>query len=187
VAAELLLCDRAEAVGVQPGVPPAPGSFGLSSSAEAPASVPSTEVGAVTDPLAARLTRRRRPWAAAAASQKSNLQRTHGFGLHSCWIQPRAAVRPGHATWPRQRQISDAHDSSRSCLCSSMGTIGARAVRPQPVVPFRGRVARQLVGLLIRPWRDWTYTDAASGWPGASTVGYGSARGAKAAHRRSDR
>jgi hypothetical protein len=36
------------------------------------------------------------------------------------------------------------------------------------------------------PRRDWTCMDAASGWPEASTVGYGSARGATAAHRGSD-
>src|SRR4051794_23209560 len=33
---------------------------------------------------------------------------------------------------------------------------------------------------------NWTRTEAASGWPEASVVGYGSARGAAAAHCRSE-
>ncbi len=77
-------------------------------------------------------------------------------------IPRRAETSRRRPRWPQEQQISDAHD------------------------PFRGRVARQLTGGLIWRWRDWTCTDAASGWPEASTVGYGSARGATAAHRRSD-
>jgi hypothetical protein len=103
-------------------------------------------------------------------------------------IARRAETSRRRPRWPPERQISDAHDPSRSCLCSSMSMVGGRAIRPglqdtQPVVPFRGRVARRLVGRLIWPWRDWTRRRAGPRRPRLATVSPG---GATAAHRRSD-
>jgi hypothetical protein len=119
----------------------------------------------------------------------------------------RAATSRRRPRWPQERQTRDAYDAEPMLpVALQCGTIGARAVRPglydtKPVVPFRPRVGRQLVGVAFESkaahcrelvadhiWQsgNWTCTEAASGWSQASMVGYGSARGATAAHRRSD-
>jgi hypothetical protein len=90
----------------------------------------------------------------------------------SVWISCPRSVTP-----PTRADPASAH---------RMGTIGARAARPgvqdiQSVVPFAAGSPVSLSSHLAMAQLD--VQDAASGWPEASTVGYGSARGAAAAHR----
>ena len=109
------------------------------------------------------------------------------------WTAFRAEQRPLGGVAGRRRSSKSATPTTRADPAAARHGHDWRSRSPAessrgPATRVGSRpVARQPVGGLIWPWRDWTCTGAASGWPEASAVGYGSARGATAAHRRSDR
>jgi len=92
-------------------------------------------------------------------------------------IRRRAATsrRPGRRRRGKSATPTTQADpaSTRQWARLALARSGQVFKTPGQSCPFRGRVARQLVGGLVTPWRDWTCADAASGWPEASTVGYG--------------